>query len=441
MLEALDERDRISEHGRKIAQKPMHPRLAHMIERANEMGLQSQACQIAALLSERDIAQRNGPGDIPVDLDLRLQALNGKPPRLNIHKGAMHRVKTLSKQWLGKASPKSGTSNLPASEVAGALIALAYPDRVAERRPGKEARYRMSNGRGAALPLEDSLHQAGFLAIATVTGSNRDARIRLASPISVETIEMLFADQISAGETAAWDSRSKSVIARNQRRFGQMVLSDAPAKNIPAEEMARGLILGIRETGLNCLPWNKEAKALRDRIRCLRLTGDVSAPWPNMEEQFLLDNLDNWLAPYLSGKSRLEQLQDLNLVEILKNKLDWADQQLLDELVPSHFTVPSGSQIRIDYSTPEAPVLPVKLQEMFGAPTTPAILKDSLPLTIHLLSPAGRPLQITQDLAAFWENAYPHVKAEMKGRYPKHPWPDNPLTAQATKLTKKRLGQ
>ena len=448
-LGALDKDCRITPHGKILATRPMHPRLGHMTVRGSELGLGKRACQVAALLSERDIAQRERNLPVPVDLGLRLQALEKEDGRLRVNKGALGRVRALARKWENRrdnrtdrrAKASVDAIEINDDEAAGALIALAYPDRVAERRPGKQARYRMSNGKGAAMPEADPLQGESCLAIASVTGAGRDAQIRLAAPISAATIETLFPDQIISGETAAWDARTKSVQARRQKKFHSVVLSDAPAKSVPPEKIAEGLVQGIRETGLHCLPWTLEATSLRDRIACLRALDGDGSDWPDLSDDALTDSLDLWLLPYLAGKSRLEHLQDLDLAQILKSDLDWTVQQELDRLAPSHWTVPSGSGIRLDYSNPEAPVLPVKLQEMFGATKTPAIADGRLALTIHLLSPAGRPLQVTQDLPAFWENGYKHVKAEMKGRYPKHPWPDNPLTAEPSRHTKKRMGQ
>ena len=439
LLGALDNQGRITTHGREMAALPMHPRLAHMVVRGRNLGWADLACNVAALLTDRDIAQRDGPGGMPVDLNLRLAALKGESTSLKINRNALSRTKALAKQWTRRAHKQitSATDlDIPADEQVGALIALAYPDRVAGRRTGGEARFRLSNGKGAALSSEDALHSAPYIAIAVVTGDNRDARIRLAAPLSAATIEALFENQIIEGETAVWDSQSRSVLARNQKRFQALVLNDVPAKNIPTDQIAGALLDGICEVGLECLPWTKEALGWQRRVHCLYQSTGQGA---DLSAQALLKSTDQWLLPYLNGKSRLDHLKTLDMLAILKNMLDWDSQQVLEKQVPSHFTVPSGSSIRIDYSDPTAPVLPVKLQEMFGATETPCVINGALALTIHLLSPAGRPLQITQDLPAFWNNAYPQVKAEMRGRYPKHPWPDDPLSAIATRFTKNKM--
>ncbi len=440
-LRAIDHQDRITAHGREMARLPMHPRLAHMVIEGANAGWAENACHVAALLTDRDIARRDGRNPVPVDLSLRVSALNGEPTSLNLNRKALNRTRALAKQWL-RIAPKEShhdhARDLRPDERIGALIALAYPDRIAQRRPGGDSRYRLSNGKGAVLPVEDALRDAPYLAIASVGGDTRDARIRLAAPISAAAIEGLFADDTREAETAIWDSQSRSVIARRQKRLNALVLSDAPARNIPDDQIAGALVEGVRDLGLDCLPWSREATEWRRRVQCFQqATGNGT----DVSDSALLETLEEWLLPYLAGMTRLEHLKSLDMLAILKTRLDWSFQQTMDNQVPSHFTVPSGSSIRIDYTDPSSPVLPVKLQEMFGATETPSIVDGSIKLSIHLLSPAGRPLQITRDLPAFWNNTYPQVKAEMKGRYPKHPWPDNPLAVVPTRHTKNRINR
>lgn len=441
LLHAIDDKGRITAHGREMAKLPMHPRLAHMVIEGARSGWAESACTVAALLTDRDIAQRDGRNPVAVDLTLRVSALKGERTSLNINRNALGRTRALAKQWLRRAPKKSrhhAALDLSPDEQAGALVALAYPDRIAERRPGGDSRYRMSNGKGAVLTGEDVLRDTPFLAIAEVTGDARDARIRMAAPISAATIEHLFENEIREGETAIWDSQSRAVIARRQRRLNALVLNDSPAKSISGDQIAVALVEGIRDIGLDCLPWSKEAVEWRQRLLCFRhATGDGL----DVSDDVLMETLEDWLLPYLDGMRRVEHLKSLDMLAILKARMDWSALQTLDNLVPSHIAVPSGSSIRIDYTDPTAPVLPVKLQEMFGATETPSIVDGAIALSIHLLSPGGRPLQITRDLQAFWNNAYPHVKAEMKGRYPKHPWPDNPLAAAPTRHTKNRMNQ
>lgn len=438
-LGALDKDNRITGHGKQLARLPMHPRLAHMVVSGAEHGLSKLAVEVAALLSERDILQRRGPEALPVDMRLRVRALHGESIAENIHRGSLSRARALARQWARSLKETAaGKPDIAEEDEVGLLLALAYPDRIGQRRPGKDARYRMAGGKGAILDNDDPLANAPFLALAEMTGKAREGRVRLAAPISKATLETVFADRLESGEQAVWDSRQKQVAARRQTKLGALVLSDAPAKNVPPDRISAALLDGIRETGLHCLAWSKEAEALRGRVGCLRHLDGSESSWPDWSDDALMDTLEDWLLPYLSGKSRLDQLAELNLKEILLAGLDWNDQQRLDRLAPSHWTVPSGSNIRIDYSNPEAPVLPVKLQEMFGATETPQIANGKISLVLHLLSPAGRPLQVTQDLPGFWAGAYAHVKAEMKGRYPKHPWPDDPMAAAPTRHIKNR---
>ena len=439
LLHAVDDKGRITAHGREMAKLPMHPRLAHMVIRGAQSGWAESACTIAALLTDRDIAQRDGRTPVPVDLSLRVSALAGERTSLAVNRNALSRTKALAKQWLGRAPQKTGRAlDVSPDERIGALVALAYPDRIAERRPGGESRYRLSNGKGGVLPAEDALRDAPYLAIAELTGATRGARIRIAAPLSAAAIEHLFEAEIHEGETAMWDSQSRAVIARRQRRLNALVLSDAPAKDIPGDRIAGALIDGIRDIGLDCLPWGQDAAGWRQRAMCFhQATGDG----PDLSDGALLDTLEDWLLPYLAGMTRVSHLKALDMLAILKAQADWPLLQKMEKQVPSHFTVPSGSSIRIDYTDPAAPVLPVKLQEMFGTTETPSICDGAIALSIHLLSPAGRPLQITRDLQAFWANTYPQVKAEMKGRYPKHPWPDAPLDATPTRHTKNRMNR
>ena len=441
LLQAIDDQGRITAHGREMAKLPMHPRLAHMVIEGAKSGWADIACNVAALLTDRDIAQRDGRNPVAVDLTLRVSALKGEQTSLTINRNALSRTRALAKQWLRRAPRKTRHDHaldlLPDEQI-GALVALAYPDRIAERRPGGESRYRMSNGKGAVLPAEDALRDAPYVAIASVNGDARDARIRIAAPISGATIEHLFENEIREGEAAVWDSQCGSVIARRQKRLNALVLHDAPAKNIPGDQIANALVDGIRDVGLDCLPWGKEATGWRQRVLCFQ---QATGNGPDLSDSTLLETLEEWLLPYLVGMSRLQHLKSLDMLAILKARLDWSALQTMDKQAPSHFTVPSGASIRIDYTDPTAPVLPVKLQEMFGATETPSIIDGAIALSIHLLSPAGRPLQITRDLQAFWSNTYPQVKAEMKGRYPKHPWPDNPLAAVPTRHTKNKMNQ
>ena len=438
-LGAMNPDGSITAHGREMALLPMHPRLAHMVLEGSKCGWSQTACAVAALLSERDVAARQQGGQIPVDLNLRLAAFRGEKASLPVNESAMRRARTLAKHWLKRLTNTSQhVISLPKDEEVGALVAFAYPDRLARRRSGGEPRFHQANGKGVALVKEDALRAAPYLAVAEVTGNSREARIRTAAPISLATIERLFEDRMTNEETAVWDRKSRSVIARKQKKLDALVLNDAPADTLQKEQISAALCIGIRDLGLECLPWSDEARQWCGRVRCLyQQTGQGA----DLSDASLVQTLEHWLLPYLDKRTRIDQLKPSDLMAALKAQLDWSEQQDLDKQVPSHLMVATGSKIKIDYSNPGAPVLPVKLQEMFGATETPRIIGGKLALTLHLLSPAQRPLQITQDLAAFWQNSYPEVKSEMKGRYPKHPWPDDPLTAAPSRYTKNKMNR
>jgi ATP-dependent helicase HrpB len=315
------------------------------------------------------------------------------------------------------------------------VLALAYPDRIAQSR-GATGQFRLASGGGAELPSNDPLAKEDFLAVAELDGERKTARIFLAAPLSRAEIDEDFAGRIAASDTIAWDAQSEAVLARRQRRLDALVLDDQPLRDAPSEQVIAALLTGIRELGLAALSWSSEAESLRARVTFLRRT--LGDEWPDFSDAALLGSLEDWLAPYLSGITRRAQFGRIDLAEALAARLDYAQRRQLDALAPTHIEVPSGSRIAIDYSAGDVPVLAVKLQEMFGAAATPTVANGKVPLLVHLLSPAGRPLQVTRDLAGFWTNSYPQVRSEMRGRYPKHPWPDNPLTAPPTARTKRR---
>ena len=308
----------------------------------------------------------------------------------------------------------------------GLLLALAYPDRIARRREGEEGRYLLANGRGARLRGRMS---APWLVAASLDGAGGEAAIWLAAEVTPAMLESQLAQQIECGADLKWDKQSEAVVASESCRLGALVLRQRPLRRPDPEAMRGAMLDGVKQLGLAALPWSDEALQLQARVLSLRQwLGEQG--WPDLGEQWLLDNLNTWLAPYLAGCSRREHLGRLDLCAILRAQLDWPQQQALDRLAPTHMPVPSGSRKRLHYSIDAAaPVLAVKLQELFGLNDTPRIADGRVPLTLHLLSPAQRPIQVTQDLASFWRNTYAEVKKELKGRYPKHPWPDDPMQA------------
>jgi ATP-dependent helicase HrpB len=295
----------------------------------------------------------------------------------------------------------------------------------------------LSNGRGAVLPPTDPLAAADFLAIADLDGDKREARIFLAAPLTLAEIEAEFAGQLERRDTVAWDAREGAVLARRQLRFGELVLREERLADPPQDAVLAALLSGIRQVGLSALPWSREVVNWRARVSFLRAAEGAAAGWPDLSDAALLASLEDWLAPALDGVTRLSQLGRVDLASALRNRLDWERQHDLDRLAPSHWTVPSGSRLPIDYTDGE-PTLAVRLQEMFGTGTTPAVAGGKVRLRLQLLSPAGRPLQVTSDLEGFWANSYRAVRSDMRGRYPKHPWPEDPLNAEPTSRAKRR---
>ncbi|MGY0218049.1 ATP-dependent helicase HrpB [Endozoicomonadaceae bacterium StTr2] len=431
------ERWQLTSHGSAMSQLPMHPRMAHMLLAAKQSStLKNQqwlACQLAALLAERDIVRRSSQAP-PVDIRLRLGLLEGERiPGLTADSNGIKRIRQVAKKWLQIAgNPEKRAYN---NDHVACLLALGWPDRVAKRRSPES--YILNSGQGAALPNDDPLSAAEFL-VAPVLGGNagqRNARVFMACEITAELLEELMPELITHQQQISWDNRRKAVQARDVSRFGSLELSSQPLPKPDAEKVCEALIQGIRQNGIQALPQQKNFRLLQQRIACLHA---FDKSLPAADDPTLLENLESWLAPWLQGLSRLDQLQSVNLADCLRSLLSWEQQQLLDREVPERFSVPSGSRHTVDYSTPDAPVLQVRLQEVFGLLETPMLCGGRLPLTFELLSPARRPVQKTRDLASFWHSTYQDVKKELKGRYPKHYWPEDPFTAQATRHVRPR---
>lgn len=437
LLGAIDSAGAITPHGRELAKLATHPRLAHMILRSADLGGARTALDLAALLGERDLLRFAG-GERNVDLRLRLDALrSGSSGSANaqVDTGARHRIKRSADQLARQLGATAATDS--ADVELGRVLALAYPDRIAQSR-GAGGRFLLSNGRGAKLPEPQSLSTSEFLVVADLDAAERDATIRLAAPISRAAVAADFAALIEARERIEWDSRERIVIAQREQWLGALKLAERRIEDADPEAIARALLVGVREMGLECLPWTKESRQLRERIQFAhRVDTREPNPWPDVTDAALLASLETWLAPWISGITRREQFSRLDMHAILNGMLDWDRQQRLNAFAPTHCAVPSGSRIPIDYGG-DAPTVAVRLQEVFGLQTTPTIADGRIPLTLELLSPAHRPVQITQDLKSFWARGYPDVKKDLKGRYPKHYWPDDPLTAPATARAKPR---
>lgn len=438
-LGALDHEVQITDHGREMTKLPLHPRLAHMILMAVPIGAGALACDLAALLSERDII-RFGPGERDADLRLRLDVLaqSRRKGRCHIHygavdNGAVRRVVQTAENLRRRLTIRRKPYD---DEMAGLLLAWAYPDRIAQHRGGHRGRFRLSGGRGAFLDPTEPLAAADYLVAATLDGDRRDARIFLGATITVADLFNRFGAQMQWAEKVEWDAARQVVRAFRHLSLGALRLKTEPLTVIDAEARKVALLKGIHLTGLDCLPWTKALRTWQARVLFLRRLGDREE-WPDVSDAVLAETLENWLGPYLSGFSGLKDVGHMDLRSALHGHLIWPQQQRLERLAPTHLDVPSGSHRPIDYSG-EIPVLAVRIQEMFGARETPTIAEGRQALLIHLLSPAGRPAQITQDLAGFWKNSYPEVKKELKGRYPKHFWPDDPLSARPTARVRPR---
>jgi ATP-dependent helicase HrpB len=453
-LGALDADGGIAPHGREMAAFGMHPRMSHMLLRARDFGREDLACEIAVLLENREL-WRKSAGLARPDVDFRnvLEALrspnsaimdsetrrrlNGEINRLRKECGlaAAQRSEDAATGRNGTAAARTG---LPrgaetVDAAAGLLLALAYPDRIGRRR--EAGRYLLSGGRGAMIAEEVPLARETWIVAVDVEDSGADSRIRLAMPVQLEALLLGFADRIVEERVVAWDRAAGAVRARLRRKLGALLLEESALASPDPEAVTRALLDGIREAGIGVLPWDKAARQFRERIAFVR---QLDEKWPDVSDDALMDQLGEWLSPYVDGMKSLADLKRLPLGEALEALLPWPARKDLDALAPAYWTAPSGSRLPIDYSDPHAPAINVRLQELFGLADTPRIAGGRVPLTLRLLSPAHRPVQVTRDLAGFWRNAYFEVRKDLKGRYPKHYWPDNPLEAEAVRGTKPR---
>ncbi|MBB4820088.1 ATP-dependent helicase HrpB [Pseudomonas alcaligenes] len=442
-LGALAPRDQgglaLTAHGQAMAELPAHPRIAHLLLRGQALGLGSLACDLAALLGERDILRGGG-----ADLHSRIALLAGEAGAARGAKGGVQRARQLARQFRsylrGAASEAVADPDHP--RWLGCLLAFAYPDRIAQQRRLGGAEYRLANGRAALFAEPDALMKEPWLVIADLGSrqGQREERIYLATDLDPTLFEGPLAEQVSAQELLDWDEREGVLRAERQRRIGELVLDREPLASLDEAARTRALVGLVRRKGLELLNWTPDLRQWQARVALLRrldLARQGSSDWPDLSDAALLDSLEDWLAPWLGKVSRLSHFSALELSGILAGLLPWPLPQRLDELAPRAITVPSGSAIRLDYSE-DSPVLAVRLQELFGLADTPRIAEGRQVVKLHLLSPARRPVQVTQDLASFWANTYIEVKKDLKGRYPKHYWPDDPLIAEPTARAKPR---
>jgi ATP-dependent helicase HrpB len=443
-LSALDDAGRVTPLGNAMARLPLHPRLARLLLRAQAIDCPDTGCDLAALLSERDIVRRSAVGNAGVrnvtTVDERLELLRewrttGRPVE-HADTGALRSVERVSNQLrrlLGD-SPKTPSDSCDTDNLCRLLLA-AYPDRIARLREADEGRYLLANGRGARLASAAAVTRIPLLIAVSVTGGEQgEGVIHLAETVTEALLRAELDHKIGSRDEVVWDSREGRIAAVRGQFIGAVCLSSTAFSPRP-EALLPVVIEAVRASELELLSRGDEFLQLQARVQLVRQSfpGDG---WPDPADAALLKSLEDWLAPYIGGVRNAQQLAAVNCAAALLSLLDYRQRQALDELAPTHVTVPSGSRIRLDYCAGELPVLAVKLQELFGLAETPVIVGGRVSVLLHLLSPAGRPLQVTRDLKGFWDGSYHQVKKEMKGRYPRHPWPDDPWNADPTRRAK-----
>jgi len=449
----------ITTHGQAMAQLPAHPRIAHMLLVGKNNGLTHLACQLAALLTERDIlshSQHEGGQKEAKEVDIRyrLDLLNNKNNHHKHQAGAIKRIEQQVQQFKRLLNGYSADNKTPekshnSSRWMGFLIACAYPDRIAKQRSQSNKTtsadgqtYLLSNGRAATLSQSDRLGACEYIAVSTLGGQQGDNsdHIYLAAELDSNLFNHELTHLIQPHNHVEWNNQTERFSATQEQRLGALIIESKKLSTISDDDKHNVIFELIRKRGLELLPWNNAIRQWQARVQLLRTTELETNPhtlWPDVSDAALLTTMENWLGPYIQPIQQINDFKKLNLHTILENLLPWPLPNQLNEWAPTHITVPSGSHIPVDY-THVPPVLAMRLQEMFGCAQTPHIGNDRIPLTLHLLSPARRPLQITRDLASFWQNTYPEVKKDMKGRYPKHHWPDNPMEAIPTARIKPR---
>ncbi len=421
-LGALDSDGRITAEGHSLRALALPPRLARMIVDSHRLGAGEEAAEIAAILTER------GLGGDSVDLDARLdQFRRDRSPRASSARG-------LAQRWAQQVASTEGAAGEDISPSTGIMLALAFPDRVARNRGNGS--FVLANGRGAAVEQTSSLARAPYIAVGELTGTAAHGRILLAAPIAQEDIEARFADQIESTEEISFDRGAMALRARRKRTLHAITLSEAPMALSPSAETARVFAAGLVAAGLDKLPWSKSLKQWRDRVMFLRKAeGDG---WPDLSDAALAADSENWLVPALYDKTSRKELSPGDLSDALMALLPWELRARLEREAPTHFEAPTGTMLAIDYEAEQGPTIAVRLQELFGLNTHPSIAKGAVPLVLELLSPAQRPVQVTRDLPGFWRGSYAAVRSDLRGRYPRHPWPEDPATALPTRRVKPR---
>ena len=436
-LGALDTKKHLTPLGKKMLTLGTHPRLAAMLLSTHDTAEAAIACDLAALTDARDplIGYR---GD---DWQRRWEALRGQtsptPLVSGVSRAAIQAINQTATQWRRRLRLDSPPPPDFSPRALGDVLVHAYPDRIARQHASDRYRYQLSNGRMAKLADDSALLGEPWLVVSELRFDNKDSLILRAAPVDESRLRDDFAQRFVEEDIVRWDDTARALIARRETRFDQILLSSKPAGKPDPELAAQALSDAVANYGLASLPWGEALQQWRARVQCLR-AWLPELELPNLDDDTLLATREQWLKPGFIGKTRLDSLSEAELTEALKTPFDWNTRQQIEQLAPPRITVPSGIDRAIHYEAGAPPVLAVKLQELFGLAETPRIANGKVPLTLHLLSPGGKPLQITQDLKSFWERTYPEVKKEMKGRYPRHPWPDDPWSATATHRAKPR---
>lgn len=434
-LDALDADARITAFGRQLLALGTHPRLAAMLKAPRDPRETALACDLAALVEARDPLRERRD-----DLASRWQALaafrQGRAPA-NANRGALAAIDAAAKQWRRRLRCDAAPPADAPAHLLGDVLVHAFPDRIARQHPADPRRYLLANGRMARLFDDSALFGEPWLVASELRFEARDSLVQRGAPVDEARLQRDFPARFFEGDVVRWDPEARALVSRRERRFDRITLESKPAGRPDPALAAQALTDAVGELGLDALPWTEGLRQWRERVRCLR-EWMPELGLPDVSDDALLAGRETWLKPAFRGKARLDALGEEELGEALKSGLDWSLRQKLDTLAPRRITVPSGMERGIDYAHGAAPVLAVKLQELFGLADTPRIADGRVPVLLHLLSPGGKPLQVTQDLRSFWANTYPEVKKEMKGRYPRHPWPDDPWTATATHRAKPR---
>jgi ATP-dependent helicase HrpB len=430
-LGALDGDGRITAEGNSLRALALPPRLARMIVASHRLGAGEEAAEIAAILTER------GLGGDSVDLEFRLdQFRRDRSQRATS-------ARSLARRWAGQvASSENPPTPAPPSPQeggelsTGTMLAFAFPDRVARNRGNGS--FVLANGRGAAVEQTSALSRAPYIAVAELTGTAAQGRILLAAPITQADIELRFADEIESADEISFDRTAMALRARRKRTLHAITLSEAPLALTRSAETARVLADGLIAAGIDRLPWTKPAKQWRDRVMFLRKAAGEASPWPDLSDDELAAQRETWLMPALYDKTALKDVSAGDLSDALMTLLPWELRARLEKEAPTHFEAPTGTQLAIDYEAEQGPTIAVRLQELFGLTAHPSIAKGAVPLVLELLSPAHRPVQVTRDLPGFWRGSYAAVRSDLRGRYPRHPWPEDPASAMPTRRVKPR---